>query len=670
MLELNRSESGFSLSYEGKTLFSHSLDEPMVYLGLGDETIDMHHGNFHIADEVTERIPFNAFTATQDESSVVIRLYKDYHASAFTLTLREEAGRLIVTGECDCPRFNRLWLRLYAEPGEHVYGLGEQYSALDLRGRNYPIFTMEQGVGRNKSTLTTFLADQLDGGGGDYWTTYYPEATYVSSRRYFLHLHGYGYAEVDFSHENYHALHLWQTSLAFTVSAKQRYTDLLSDLTALVGRQPPLPDYMFSGILLGMQGGSEVCRNKLERMLAADTAVSAVWTQDWVGKRVTSFGKRLQWDWRWNEALYPTLREDIATNDARGIAWMGYINPYLVEGGALFTEAKDRGYFVKKQDGTDYLVDFGEFDCGFVDLTNPDACIWYKGVIKENMIALGLRGWMVDFGEYLPTDSVLFSGQDAISAHNEWPTLWAKLNYEALEESGKRGKIGYYTRSGATGTQRYSPLMFSGDQFVDFSPDDGLPSVINAALSLGMTGFGMLTFDIGGYTALFGKYRTKELLLRGCEFAAFTPVMRTHEGNRPDENTQFDADDETVAFFSRFSRIHRALSPYLTALGAENCTRGLPAMRALFLHYPDDERAHTAPYEYLLGRDILVTPVVVEGAESRSLYLPQDRWVHLWSGAEYAGGEITVSASIGQPPVFYRAESEIAGVMASLREIR
>ncbi len=669
MLKLTRGETGFSLAYDGRTIFSHTLTEPMLYLGLGSETIDMHHGNFHISDEIAERIPFCAFTAVQDDSGVAIRLYKDYHAAAFTLLLREQGGRLQITGSCDNSRYNRLWLKIFAEPEEHVYGLGEQFSSLDLRGRNYPIFTMEQGVGRNKSTLTTFLADQLDGGGGDYWTTYYPEATFVSSRLYSLHLHGYDYAEVDFSHADYHGLHLWQTTFSLTLSAKEDYPALLGDLTALVGRQPPLPDYMFSGILLGMQGGSDACRQKLERMLAADTAVSAVWTQDWVGKRITSFGKRLQWDWRWNKEMYPTLKEDIAENDARGIAWMGYINPYLVEGGLLFAEAQTRNYFVKKQDGTDYLIDFGEFDSGFVDLTNPAACAWYKSVIKENMIELGLRGWMVDFGEYLPTDCVLFSGQSAISAHNEWPTLWAKLNYEALSESGMLGKIGFYTRSGATGTQKYSPLMFSGDQFVDFSADDGLPSVINAALSLGMTGFGMLTFDIGGYTALFGKYRTKELLLRGCEFAAFTPVMRTHEGNRPNENTQFDADEETIAFFSRFSRIHRALSPYLIALGDQNCAQGLPAMRTLFLHYPDDARAYTEPYVYLLGRDILVAPVVEEGAQSRTLYLPQDDWVHLWSGKPYTGGEVTVSAPIGMPPVFYRAKSEIARMMETLREI-
>ncbi len=669
MIQLTASQTGFSVFYFGRELLRHSLQKPLLYLGVGKGTISAHHGNFHISDKVAERVPFAAFSAEQTEDDVVVRFFKDDHACVFTLELHEENGRLEASGRCDGHRYNRLWFSLLAEANEHVYGLGEQYSAFDLRGKNYPVFTMEQGVGRNKGTLTTFLADQLDGGGGDYWTTYYPEATFVSSRLYYFHLQGYGYAEVDLSHEDRHCLHVWQDHIRFTIAANETYPGLLDDLTALVGRQPPLPEWMMSGVILGMQGGSDICREKLDRMLAAGTAVSAVWTQDWEGKRVTSFGKRLQWDWRWNGELYPTLPQDIRENEKRGIRWMGYINPYLVEGGVLFMEAQKQGFFVKRQDGTDYLADFGEFDCGFVDLTNPAACAWLKRVIRDNMISLGLRGWMADFGEYLPTDCVVHSGQNAVCAHNEWPTLWAKLNYEALEESGMLEEIAFFTRSGATGTQRYSPLMFSGDQFVDFSADDGLPSVVNAALSLGMTGFGMLTFDIGGYTALFGKFRTKELLLRGCEFAAFTPVMRTHEGNRPDENTQFDADDETISFFSRFSRLHRALSPYLSALNCKNCETGLPAMRPLFLHYPSDERAYTETYEYLLGRDVLVAPVVEEGANTRTLYLPDDRWIHLWSGREYGGGDVIVASPVGEPPVFYRADSETAKLMEQLLEI-
>ena len=160
--------------------------------------------------------------------------------------------------------------------------------------------------------------------------------------------------------------------------------------------------------------------------------VSAVWIQDWEGRRITSFGKRLQWDWRWDERSYPGLDKVIAADP--GTRWMGYINPYLVEGGVLFNEACSNGYFVKRPDGGDYLFDFGEYDCGVVDLTLPAAFEWYKNVIKTNLIGLGFRGWMADFGEYLPADCVCYGGS-GMEMHNKWPLLWAKCNREAVEES-------------------------------------------------------------------------------------------------------------------------------------------------------------------------------------------------------------------------------------------
>ena len=148
--------------------------------------------------------------------------------------------------------------------------------------------------------------------------------------------------------------------------------------------------------------------------------VSAVWIQDWEGRRITSFGKRLQWDWRWDEKSYPGLDKVIAADE--NTRWMGYINPYLVESGVLFKAAQEKGYCVKKQDGSDYLFDFGEYDCGVVDLTMPEAFEWYKGVIKTNLIGLGFRGWMADFGEYLPADCVCFGGS-GLEMHNKWPML-------------------------------------------------------------------------------------------------------------------------------------------------------------------------------------------------------------------------------------------------------
>lgn len=96
---------------------------------------------------------------------------------------------------------------------------------------------------------------------------------------------------------------------------------------------------------------------------------------------------------------------------------------------------------------------------------------------------------------------------------------------------------------------------------------------------------------------------------------------------------------------------------------------GLPVMRPLFLHYEDDAHTYTLKYQYLLGRDILVAPVHEEGRSDWTLYLPEDNWVHAWTGEAFRGGEVTVNAPIGKPPVFYRADSEWAALFASLKSI-
>ena len=57
----------------------------------------------------------------------------------------------------------------------------------------------------------------------------------------------------------------------------------------------------------------------------------------------------------------------------------------------------------------------------------------------------------------------------------------------------------------------------------------------------------------------------------------------------------------------------------------------------------------------LLGDDLLVAPVIEEGATSREVYLPPGTWFHVWTGATHEGGQtITIDAPIGSPPVFSR----------------
>jgi alpha-glucosidase len=145
--------------------------------------------------------------------------------------------------------------------------------------------------------------------------------------------------------------------------------------------------------------------------------------------------------------------------------------------------------------------------------------------------------------------------------------------------------------------------------------------------------------------------------MRWAEMGAFTPFMRTHEGNRPDDNWQFDSDDETLLHFAKMSRVYTTLSPYIKAAVKENAEKGISVQRPLFMHYENDEKSYGIQYEYLFGRDILVAPVYEEGKTTWNAYLPEDEWIHLWTGKEYKGGDVEVEAQLGFPPVFYRKKS-------------
>lgn len=654
MFEISHTENGFELRAGGKLILRHSGAHPALFLGSGREKITMYRGNFTVEDRLERRLPlrFEAFDGEKLIFAIPGGIEK------YTVGVSERGGLLYLTGAA-ADGFSRLWIRLEAEPGEHVTGGGEQFSALDLRGRLFPIWTREQGVGRNKLTEVTRLADCSDGGGGDYHTTFFPQPTLVSSRGYFAHLRNYEYSELDFREEDYHELTLWSSAFSLVLGDGRDYSELLRKLTGLLGRQPALPEWAMKGLWLGIQGGTRRALELRDRCVSGGMDVSAVWIQDWEGKRVTSFGKRLQWDWRWNREMYPGLDGVIAADEA--CRWMGYINPYLVEGGVLFAEAKEHGYFVKRPDGSDYLFDFGEYDCGVVDLTSDAAFEWYKNVIKTNLIGLGFRGWMADFGEYLPADAVCADGESGLTAHNRWPELWARCNREAVEEAGLLGECVFFMRAGAAGSQKYATLVWAGDQCVDWSEDDGLPSVITAALSLGMSGYGLHTCDAGGYTTLFHLKRDRELMLRWLEFACFTPVMRTHEGNRPDSNIQIYSDDEMIRDAARLTRMHTALLPYLRECVRENAEEGMPVMRPLFMAELECAEAYKRElYSYMLGGDMVVCPVVEQGAFTRSVWLPAEEWVHLWSGETFARGSHTVGAPMGEPPVFYRAESKYA----------
>ena len=662
-MEITCNNLEFVLKNGKDVLLESARDKAMVYVGRGTERVEMFRGNFQIEDYVTERRPLTCTAAKKIPGGWELDMQGE-------LTVK-----ICLDGDCaqlffrtDDPGLNRFWLRVNADKNEHCYGCGEQMSYFDLRGRHFPLWTSEPGVGRDKSTYFTWRYDQECRAGGDYYHTNFPQPGYVSSRHYYLHADSTAYADFDFRHEDFHELQFWEIPCCVRIEAASSFPELLEKQSAWLGRQPELPEWIYNGLIIGVQGGSGRSFGIVDRSVEKGVKVAAVWCQDWAGVRYTSFGKRLKWNWRFHPELYPGLPAEIEKLHQRGIRFLAYVSPHLVSDGDLFSQAQKQGVFARRADGSDYLVDFGEFDCGIVDLTDPDAYRWYKEeILKKNLLGIGVDGWMADFGEYIPVDDLVFaSGRSPMLEHNRYPALWARCNYEALLETGKLGEAVYFMRSGAAGSQRYCTLLWAGDQTVDFSRHDGLCTVICAALSAGMSGCGLSHSDIGGYTSMYEKVRTKELFLRWAEMNVFTPVMRTHEGNRPDTNFQFYDDEDCMEKLARLVDIHMRLAPLLKELVAENAAKGIPVQRPLFLHNEGDETCYSIQFEYLLGPDVLVAPVWQEGKAEWEVYLPEGNWIHMWGGREYGKGKCTVPAPLGEPPVFYKRGSKWAPLLKEL----
>jgi len=671
MLTLTDYNQALHIRFGEKEVFHHSPENPSFFIGKGCSTYEMYHGNFDITNELESKYPLVHFEIIENKlETAVIRFF--FESLELFVSLHVQDHHLLkMKFEGTDPIFNRFWCRFVSNKNEGIYGCGEQYSKLNLKGSSLPLWVSEQGVGRNKKELLTFFADKFDKAGGDWYTTYFPQPSFITTSNYFCHVNHSSYMEFDFSHDDFSQIECWAIPEEITIGIGKDFEEVIQTQSHYFGLQPKLPDWIFDGMILGLQGGTEEVLPKVNQAIKKGIKLSAIWIQDWEGKRITSFGKQLMWNWQFEEMMYPNLPETIKQLNKSGIRTMGYINPFLATEGALYREASEKQYLLKTRNNEEYLVEVTTFPAAIVDLTNPKAYHWLKDIIKNNMLAIGLSGWMADFGEYLPCDCKLFSGEDPALIHNQFPVLWAKLNREAVEEAGKLGEVVFFTRSGYSYTQKYSTLMWNGDQMVDWSIDDGLPSVIPASLSLGLSGFGISHSDIGGYTTFdnqLGKItRSKELLMRWIEMAAYTPVMRTHEGNRPDLNCQFDYDEETLEHFKRMVAIHVRLKPYFQLLNAENAIAGMPFMRSLYTHYPTD-KTKNIQYEYLLGSDLLISPVLNAGEYEHDVFLPEDEWIFLWDEKPYNGGNYKVLSPLGKPPVFVRTNSKYREMLLKMKE--
>jgi len=285
-------------------------------------------------------------------------------------------------------------------------------------------------------------------------------------------------------------------------------------------------------------------------------------------------------------------------------------------------------------------------------------CYW---PYHKPVMDLGVDGWWPDQGDGLDGRSRMAR----IRMYWEGPQLYRRNERPfALH------------RNGYAGMQRYGAFLWSGDVY---STWETLKTHVPVAVNTGLSGIPYWGTDIGGFVPT-PEY-TGELHVRWFQFATFCPSFRAHgrtwhlrlpwgwntgelgpdevrnytggAGN-PDPGELRNARVEPI--IRKYLELRYRLLPYTYTVAKESCETGLPMIRSLWLHYPQDAAAVARGDQFLWGRDILVAPVVEKGATSRRVYLPKGSWFDYWTEEPIEGGrEIDRTVDLETLPLYVRA---------------
>ena len=687
--------AGLVIDHQGQKVFHGEPD--WLSVTLAERSVEEYQGSFSIdyVPELDCSQPVVSSVSASDETILIEGGFDDDGCEDLTYTVslcQSTDDRLYFSAETsgfdlDIHQEYRVGLHQASDVEEKFFGLGEQFphQQLNLKGRTIPVLSEEGGVGRGHPEVTPLINQFSNGSGGDENSTYFAMPFYMTDSYTGLFLHNTELSEFSFLDERT-SVFIDSNRVEGEFVVGESSLDVLTSFTEFSGRMPAPPTWTDNGAIVALARPLEEGRAYVDDLRTHDVEIAGVWNQTWSGVNRTFIGEQVLWNWVQGSYDHPDWNDWVAGLNDDGIEVLCYVNSMFLDvtghesnpSRNLYREGVEGGYFVQDESGQVLKLPVTAFEVALLDLTNPDAQKWMRDVIKEEMIDnAGCSGWMVDFAEALPFEAQLYDGTPADVYHNQYPVDWMKLNRTAIREAGLTGEILTYNRAGFTQTPRHSLMVWEGDQLTTWDTYDGFQSAIRGLINGGLSGITLNHSDIGGYTSIMqlgdGYSRDKQLFMRWAEMSAFTSLMRTHEGNQPTANVQVYSSNEVMSHFGRMTQLYTALAPYRRMLFEEAETLGYPVVRHMWLHYPNDEAVFDYELQFLMGPDILVAPhlercLVPMCTFEQDVYLPQDRWVHLWTGEEYSGGMVTVEAPVGYPAIFYRANSaEMPNVLSRMR---
>jgi alpha-glucosidase len=392
-----------------------------------------------------------------------------------------------------------------------------------------------------------------------------------------------------------------------------------------------------------------IARNFRRRKIPCDVLYLDIHHMD--GYRVFTFGK-----------TFPKPAQLMAKLARQGFKVVTIVDPGVKDDPkfGVLKRGRAANAFVKDPKGKqDYIGKVWPGEARFPDFLRAPVREWW-GREQARLLKQGVAGFWNDMNEpanfavptkTLPEESRHDTDTGPMrhrSVHNLYGMQMARAsrNGALAEQPNTRPFI--ITRAGYAGVQRYA-MVWTGD---NSSVWEHLSDAIQMFLNLSVSGLPFCGGDIGG----FMDNTTPELLVRWLQMATFTPFYRNHSnlGTINQEPWAFGPKVESIC--RRYIELRYQLLPYLYGLFVEAHRYGTPIMRPLFWHYQEDAAAVAAGDQFLLGPDLLVAPMLRQGAIARSVYLPQGVWFNFWTGESHAGGRnILAEAPLDVIPLFVRA---------------
>lgn len=644
---------------------SGQLYAPLAFL-VGGQTIDQYDGGFwggNLMGGLSSGVQYSAraVTAARRSAAGVVLTVSTDDPSGRTLRVEIQPAGSGLVGVSIVPQpvagVAMMSDSFGSSSGEAFYGFGGLHDALDQHGRAVSSFVEEEnvpGVGAPGTPAAVLYPNGPT-------AAYYAQAQFISSR-------GYGFLvdqpqlvrfRLDSDRADAWSVAVSAPALHYIV-APGRPPRAIAALTALSGRQPAPPLWALGPMLDRLVKNVGETQSDYESELEQDIVnidryrlpLTAYRIEGWGFRNTDNDGISLH-----SFVSFANQAAMIGELRARHIHPLAYLRPWITPG-----SVPDRdGLTVRQANGQTYITTGTTGQrIALLDFTNPAAVrFWQREV--DRVLDLGFDGFMQDFGEEVVSGMRFHDGETGATMHNRYVVLYmraTRLALTAYERSHPGRTLWFFNRAGYSGTPgsaAYEGGNFPGDEATNWSQASGLasstPDMLNRAIG-GAYGFGT---DIGGYADFTTPPTTKELFVRWAEWAALSPIFRLHGAGLTGTHTPWSFDQQTVNVYRALSVLHEQAAPLIMKLWQQADRTGIPPTRPLWLEFPGDPRAAAQQQEWTLGDDVLVAPVVVEGAVARAVYFPAGCWRDPQTGlAERGPRSVVVSAPLTRLPYFFK----------------